>query len=133
MGKYAEETKVPVERSVAEIGKTLKRYGASWFLHGYDEDRGQVSFKMANRIVMIKFVLPESPQKLRQRYRALLLAVKSKLECVESGIETFEEAFLAHLVLPGGKTVGERFVKEYLELMDSGRPLPRLLPGQEGV
>lgn len=37
---------------------------------------------------------------VRRRWRALLLCIKGKLEAVESGITTFEEEFLAHLVLP---------------------------------
>ena len=40
---------------------------------------------------------------------------------------TFEEEFLAHLVLPGGQTVGERLGPE-LDAIDSG-DLPPLLPG----
>lgn len=35
-----------------------------------------------------------------------MLVVKGKLEAVESEIVTFEEEFLAHLVLPNGQTVG---------------------------
>ena len=47
-----------------------------------------------------------------------------------TGIVTFEEEFLAHLVLPGGQTVGERLGPE-LDAIDSG-DLPPLLPGTTG-
>ncbi len=47
----------------------------------------------------------EWDQACRQRWRALALLVKAKLEAVESGIVSFEEEFLAHVVLPDGSTV----------------------------
>ena len=38
----------------------------------------------------------------------LLLAIKSKFEVVDTGIETFDEAFLANIVSAGGQTVYEK-------------------------
>lgn len=43
----------------------------------------------------------------RSRWRALLLAIKAKLEAVEVGLATFEQEFMAHTVLPDGRTVAE--------------------------
>lgn len=43
----------------------------------------------------------------RQRWRALLLVIKAKLEAVESGIAIFEQEFLAFVVLADGRTVGD--------------------------
>lgn len=128
MGRYAEKTSVPVYKSIGEIEKSLKRYGADGFMHGYEGGRATISFKWNNRVVMIRINLPESEQETRQRYRALLLTVKAKLECIECEIETFEEAFLAHLVLPDGKTVGERYATEYRKMIESGQSLPPLIP-----
>ncbi|MBS3927749.1 MAG: hypothetical protein KGZ65_04070 [Sphingomonadales bacterium] len=53
-------------------------------------------------------------QACRQRWRALALAIKAKLEAVECGITTFEEEFLSHLVVPGqkGKTVGQMIISQ---------------------
>ena len=45
-------------------------------------------------------------EEVRRRWRALLLVIKAKLESVESGIETFEEAFASQIVLANGQTVG---------------------------
>jgi hypothetical protein len=39
-------------------------------------------------------------QACRQRWRALALVVKAKLEAVQSGIATFEDEFLAYTMLP---------------------------------
>ena len=49
-------------------------------------------------------------QEVRRRWRALVLCVKAKLEVVESGISTFEQEFLAHIVVAGGKTIGQEMV-----------------------
>ncbi len=46
-------------------------------------------------------------KEIQRRWRALCLCIKGKLESVESQIETFDHAFLANIVLPDGKTVGE--------------------------
>ena len=66
-------------------------------------------------------------QATRQRWRALLLVVRAKLEAVESGITLFEQEFLAHLVIPGGQTVGTWSAPHLSEAYDSNRPLPKLL------
>ena len=61
-------------------------------------------------------------QAKRQRGRALLLVIKAKLESVESGIETLEQAFLAHVVMADGKTVHERIAEPIALEYQSGRP-----------
>jgi len=50
-------------------------------------------------------VKPALAAEERRRWLALLLVIKAKLEAVESGIITFEEEFLAHVVMPDGRTV----------------------------
>jgi hypothetical protein len=128
---YAEKTSVSSERSRAEIETTLLRYGADQFMYGWDEGRAVIQFRANERYV--RFVLPmpdkDDPeftrtpsgrrtrdrdsalkaweQEGRRRWRALALAVKAKLEVVASGIATFEDEFMANIVLPGGETVGE--------------------------
>jgi hypothetical protein len=46
-------------------------------------------------------------QAVRQRWRALLLMVKAKLEAIASGIVTWDEEFLPYTVLATGQTVSE--------------------------
>ncbi len=131
MGKYASETTVSPERTLAEIQETLKRYKANKFGFMQDEQQVAIAFEMAGR--RVRFIVrapdPNDPlfvqaasnqhgkagsfnagkydQAMRQRWRALLLTIKAKLESVESGIETVEEAFMAQLVLPSGQTMSE--------------------------
>lgn len=66
-------------------------------------------------------------QETRTRFRALVLCIKAKLESVESGIESFEEAFLAHIVLPDKSLVGDRvraMVQEAYRTGSMGNLLP---------
>lgn len=127
---YAKRTVVPVERSRGQITTLLERHNASRIMIGYDEECAGVGFLLANTVIRFTVKLPPraDEQRIRQRWRALLLALKAKLECVESGIETFEEAFLAHIVVPGtGRTVGDDLIPRLAELTgDCGLPQ---LPG----
>jgi hypothetical protein len=52
--------------------------------------------------------------------------VKAKFEAVESGISAFEEEFLANVVVPGGKTVGQTVIPQLGQY--TADQLPRLLP-----
>lgn len=71
-------------------------------------------------------------QGCRSSWRALLLAIKAKLVSVQSGVESFEEAFLAQLVVrdEDGRSVrfGIRAVKAIAEAYMSNGP-PQLLLG----
>lgn len=147
MPRYAENTKVASRASRDEIERTLARYGADGFMYGWADDSAIVAFRMNNR--HIKFVLPlparadfeKTPtglersqerrnaaheQASRQRWRALALVIKAKLEAVEAAIVSFESEFLAQIVLPDGKTVGEVMVPQVGIAYDSG-DMPPLL------
>lgn len=151
MAHYAAKTDVSSDKSRAEIERTLMRYGATGFLYGNTQSQALVMFEMKGR--RIKFLLPlpdrnareftHTPgrrlprsaaqqdaayeQAVRQRWRALLLCIKAKLESVQSGIETFEEAFLPHIMLPNGQTVGDWMVPQ-IESAYRGGDMPPLLP-----
>ncbi len=146
--KYANKTTVKPEKSRGEIEAILKRYGAHEFMYGWKENAGTIGFKFQTRL--IRFVVPmpdrkdkalqldargytrsESAQQSaynqseRQRWRALLLVIKAKLEAVETGITTFEEEFFAHFVLPGGKTVFQEAMP-MVEQLYQGNDVPLL-------
>jgi hypothetical protein len=65
----------------------------------------------------------------RQRWRALNLVVKAKLEAVDSEITTFAEEFLAHILLPTGETVGDYTLPQLEQVRMGGKKMPKLLPG----
>jgi hypothetical protein len=52
--------------------------------------------------------------------------VKAKLESVESKIESFGEAFLAHLIMPDGKTGGAHAQPTIADAYQGGAIVPLL-------
>lgn len=155
MTRYAAHTRVPWQVSRAEIERTLARYGASGFMYGWMETSAVVAFHMADR--NIKFVLSmpsprdrafthterygteRSPaqaesaydQAVRQRWRALALVIKAKLEAVESGIAEFEDEFLAQIVMPDGRTISDHVRPKIAIAYESGT-VPPLIAGPVG-
>lgn len=136
---YAATTSVPVDRTQAEIKKTLTKYGASAFMFAEGTDKAQVAFEMSGRKILFRLPLPLKPEKgswtqgqreqmVRTRWRALLLGIKAKLECVNSGITTLEQEFLAHIMLPNGQTMGDVSIPQIAESYRSGN-MPPLLGG----
>jgi hypothetical protein len=156
--KYAAATDVTSSRSRDEIERTLQRYGADEFLYGWKETDAIVGFRMQGR--QIKFILPLPArnakefteytsrgklwartddaalklyeQAVRQRWRALALVIKAKLEAVESGISIFEDEFMANIVLPGGRMVGEEVRPAIAAAYATGR-VTNLLPDYSGA
>lgn len=137
---YAAGTEVPVDRSRREIEQLLQRHRAAQFMIGTDTERmlARVQFKLENRIVRFELGWDEAiaarvkirnrAQLERQRWRALLLVIKAKLECVESGIATFEEEFLPYIVLPNDQTVAQNVMPALTQAYADGK-MPRMLLG----
>lgn len=153
MARYAVKTTVSSEKSRCEIERTLERYGATSFVYGNERGRARIAFEMYDRRILFVLMLPKQDAKefvevrrygrtvkrhadaayklweqaCRQRWRALALVVKAKLESVVAGIATFEEEFLAHIVLPDGKTVGEFMLPQVAIAYEQHR-MPPMLP-----
>jgi hypothetical protein len=132
--QFAVNTSVSVPKSKMEIEETLTRYGARGFMSGWKEDVAVIAFQIEHRQIRMHLSLPartdrqfthtdtgrrRTPasakeayeQGCRQRWRALNLVIKAKLEAVTCGITTFEEEFLAHIVAgEKGLTVGEQIM-----------------------
>lgn len=127
---YAAKTKVSVEKTKTEIESTLKRHGARKFAYFTDDSGACVMFEAHQR--RIRFNLPikssASDQLHRVRWRALLLCIKAKLESVASNIETFEEAFLAHVVMDDNRTVYEHAGPRIAQMIGGGPMVPLLPP-----
>lgn len=156
---YAHGTAVSADRSKNEIESTLRRYGADQFVSGWGNGQVILGFRKDSRMIRFNLPIPEPEgfrviktvrrgvtftrrrsetaaqaafeQELRRRWRALALVIKAKLEAVESGITTFEEEFLAHIVLPGGCTVWEKARGEIAIAYQNQKP-PELLLGFSG-
>ena len=128
MSRYAERTKTSVPQSKAEIERTLKRYGADGFLCGEADGNVLLMFRADGRHVKFIVDMPADDEREgRRRWRCLLLVIKSKLESVATGIVTFDEAFMPHIVLPDGKTISQHMVPQIEAAYETG-DMPPLLP-----
>lgn len=148
---YAKDTTVSVEKSKGEIERLASKYGANQFMSGWKDKMAVIGFSMKGR--QVKFLLPlpdkekftKDPrsswkkrpaavaeraweQECRSKWRSLFIVIKAKLEAVESGITTFEEEFLAHIVLPDNSTVGQWVAPQLQKIYELGQ-MPNLLPG----
>jgi len=132
--KFAIDTKVPVNQTRAEIETTLARFGATSFAFATHVDRATVMFEAMKRRVRFELKLPSDSTEARtaklhrERWRALFLAIKAKLVSVDTEIETFEDAFMSHIVLADGSTVGENIKPALIEQYKSGKMVPLLGP-----
>lgn len=154
-GRYAVDTSVSSETSRGEIERVLSKYGAKSFMYGWGEHDGNevavVGFVVEGRQVRFNLEMPdrnarefwytpsratkrnddaayrEWEQACRQRWRALALTIKALLEAIEVGIFTFEEAFLARIMLPDGSNVGDTVLPRVAEAYELGT-MTALLP-----
>jgi hypothetical protein len=132
---YASRTRVPIEKTKGEIERLIRRYGAKGFATGWQGDAARVEFLCAERHIRISVIVPSdsraaSEQVARQRWRALLLVIKAKLESIDAGIASFESAFLADIVMPDGRTVYES-TREPIRLAYESRTPVALLGGSQ--
>ncbi|MCQ9208602.1 MAG: hypothetical protein NG712_04405 [Omnitrophica bacterium] len=151
MGRYAAKTSVSVAKSKAEIERTLVRYGASEFAYASGQDRAMIGFLIDNHKIEIAIMMPvpqefaqtetgrdrsmatmrvEWERACRQRWRALALVIKAKLEAVECGITSMQDEFLAYTVLPTGQTIGQVMAAKMTEILTGGKMPSLLLPGK---
>jgi hypothetical protein len=126
MTQFAARTRVSPASTRVEIERTVKRYGATGFSSGWQGTSVRIEFLCRDRHIRMTMTEPERPQSQRQKWRALLLLVKAKLEAVDANISTFEEAFLADIVMPDGRTVYET-TRGPIKLAYEGGPAPALL------
>lgn len=156
-----ETTTVPVERSQGEIRKLLADHGAGRFAFGEETDDGGVRWAAVTFThggTAVRMRVPHKPideqsarskarrahtrsyediageaieQEAKRIWRVIAWNLKARLVAVEEGVETFEEAFLAHILDPRtNQTIFE-------QLAESGRvelaaPLFPELPERAG-
>ena len=133
--RYAADTEVPVERSKGQIEAMLRQRGANEFGIGWTATHDLIQFKLKTSV--IRFTLPRPKaadftytpkgqqrsnpairtaieQADRQRWRALFLVIRAKLEAVDAGISILEQEFLAFVVTDNDLTVGDILVPRLL-------------------
>jgi len=144
---YAKGTSVPVRKSRQEVEEMLERRRAAKTYTAVEEERAIIGFVLDNRHIRFELKLPNREefrtsrasrktgderweQACREAWRGLVLALKAKFTSIELGIETTEQAFLAHVVLPNKQTVGEWFAAQVLRNGDVPFELPQLGSGE---
>jgi hypothetical protein len=88
---YRVELPMPLKSAVADAIKKKPPHG--WYGR---TDQGRAAF-----------IDERHQQECRERWRAVLLTIKAKLEIVRIGASTVEREFMADMVLPNGATVGK--------------------------
>lgn len=148
--RFAEGTEVQPETSQAEIQRLVRRYDADGFGLMWEGDVAAVAFRAHGRRVQFTLTFPSAsdPQfartargirtptqriaareaEIRRLWRSLAMAIKAKLEVVESGIASFESEFLAHIVLPDGTLVGDHVEPAIARAYELGVPMQLSLP-----
>ena len=161
---FAVNTSVPVDRTRSEIERLVvtthkcKRYSSGMdFEHG----SAMIQFETHDRVVRFVLPLPNPSDKAfrkpsrghyydlpsdsaivvervrqaeRTLWRAFLLVIKAKLEAVESKIATFEQEFMANIVMPNDRTI-EEIVTPLIARAYETRQMPQgllMLPERTG-
>jgi hypothetical protein len=151
-----ESTTVAVEKSQGEIRRLLTAHSAARFAFGEESDSAGVRWaavSFAHGPYAVRIRVPHKPvderairsklmrarsrtreqiandlaeQEARRIWRVMAWNLKARLVAVEEGVETFEEAFLAHLLDERtGMTIYEQLVQD--GRVELGRPLVPLL------
>jgi len=130
------------EKSITEMQKILRHFGCSKFGHMLDYENGSLLVQFTYREKMIHVEasfngyaaawLKENPYTSRRKctkheheqkaidvasvavYSVLRDWVKGQVTAIETGILSFEGAFLGQIMLPSGKTVLDHAVSEKL-------------------
>jgi hypothetical protein len=134
LSSYA-QTRVSPGQSHEAIEKLLGRIGVDAFRWTSLIDREGIEFNWPRpdgtpigfRLV-IRF---DTAARRAQMLRALFWYLKAKIEAIEFGLLDMEQAFLPHMLTPGGRTVFERVQQGDMEAL-IGPDMIALPEGREG-
>jgi len=123
---YVRGASITCAASRAEIQDMLTSHGATGFRCASRDGGTAIAFTAGHRRFRFAYTPPggektgtdsrmqprktppgsRSPEEASRRYwHKLSLLIRAKLDAVDEGIATFEEEFLAYMLLPGGDTV----------------------------
>jgi hypothetical protein len=102
---YAAGTAVTEPESRAQVQALLLAHRATQVEVGANAAGDAVVKFTLRRQVRMLVPMPAGRERQR-RWRVVLLLLKAKLEAVSSGLSTFDDEFLAHIVAANGETVG---------------------------
>lgn len=159
MSAYSSTT-VPIERSQGQIRELLARHGArefgfgeaiddngdSWMAVTFTHQALRVRLRVKLKLVSMDVINAKarrartktrddliyelSEQEARRIWRVMAHNLKARMVAVDEGVETFEEAFLAHIVNPNtGQTIYEQLAE--FGQIDLDTPLLQLGRGDD--
>lgn len=124
--RYAWGTKVPIEKSRAELMVLLAKHGVEDMATTHSAVRGDaVRFRIGERWFELAVARPSFEDvkvdyarvagswddnrdaEWRRRWRAQLMLLKMKLEFIETGESTVEAELMSHMLLRDGQTMAE--------------------------
>jgi hypothetical protein len=154
-GQFGNQSKISPRETRDQIEAVLERYGADGFQYAVDRraHRAAIAFRVDRRVVRLTVQLPDPDgpefttksggkrvqakqsydRIVRQRWRALLLIVRAKLEAILCGVTTFDDEFLANIVMAGGRTLGEHVAPQLDAACSGEEEVLRLPMGQPRV
>ena len=146
MRQFAQGTSVSVEKTKGEIEALVSKAGADAFASASKLGQAMIQFKLKERVIRFGLPLPDRnakqfshcgrymtqlrapeaaykawEQACREKWRALFLSIKAKLYSIETGIEQFDSAFMAQIVMPNRKTMEELCVPMIGQAYESGQ------------
>lgn len=124
MSALAHSSPPPIEKSRQSIERLLRTHHAEDFLYGTRGGHALISFRMHNWQLRFYLPLPDNPTGMPTaasvlakrehacalRWRGFVQLLKVKLETIAVGASTFEQEFLAYIVMPSGDTVAQEVV-----------------------
>jgi len=128
------QTRVTPGQSHDVIEKLLGRIGVELFRWTSAIDREGIEFmwpRPEGEPVGYRLIICfDSPARRAQMLRALFWYLKAKIEAIEFGLLDTEQAFLPHMLTPGGQTVFERIQDGGMEAL-IGPDMIALPPGND--
>lgn len=144
---FAKGTKVAIDTTTQQIKNMLRKAGAVAFATLEENASAAIAFRLHDLNIRMTIPMPDRfsrrfthteekqlvrnddaaerlwEQACKERWRALHLCVKAKLEAIDAGVETFEDAFLAHVQTDTGQTIGERIKPQLVAIIAGSAPL----------
>jgi len=148
---FAKGTKVDIEKTEQQIKTMLRKAGAKAYATYETGDSASIAFHLHDLNIRMNLTMPSRDaerftmrranqssvmveqsaaaaeklweQACKERWRALHLCVKAKLEAIDAGVETIEDAFLAHVQTSDGETIGARLKPQLRDIIAGNAPL----------
>jgi len=149
-GKYAINTETSVDSSKTQISKVLKRYGATTTSINETPQFALVAAQIHGIQIRIRLQLPllndpeitmtptrkyrnevgikkEYDRAIKSTLRALYMILHSRLEEIDRGISTAQQAFMPWIMLPDNSIVEDHVLPTIKTAYETGQ-VPPLLP-----